>query len=294
MKSIPLPSFNVAQAIDRCLDGMRVPDRVGALTGARHLLEAAEANYLSLAPQARLFTISTGGDITLNLTKKMMGEIYKRHFTRQGSASRELYDRIRLSVRNSQCPLCGQRSVSSIDHYLPQSEFPVFNLTPANLVPACSDCNKAKLAKVASTEEQQTLHPYFDRLGSSRWLVVKIIEVSPPGVVFTIQKPVEWTDTLMTRVSRHFQTMGLSALYSAQAAGEIADIAASLVKVGSGSGAAGVWDFLNEAFQTRNSNDPNSWKTALYAGLRDSQWFCTEGYQRIKPVSAADSSWAIL
>ncbi|WP_422778067.1 HNH endonuclease [Pseudomonas shirazensis] len=72
------------------------------------------------------------------------------------------------------CPMCGQRIVATVDHYLPQSRFPTLNLTSANLIPVCSDCNRRKLASVPAIAEDQTLHPYFDDLGNERRLMADI------------------------------------------------------------------------------------------------------------------------
>lgn len=203
-------------------------------------------------------------------------------FMRVGSPSRSLYEQIRMAPAHGLCPLCGQRVVSTVDHYLPQAHYPKLNLTPINLIPACSDCNKSKLANVAKTAEQQSLHPYFDDLGDDRWLIASIQASAPPTVTFEIRPAAAWSNVLSARVTHHFRLMGLGVLYVAQAASELADISYSLEEVGEAAGAAGVRAHLDSQFRSRCARDPNSWKTALYEGLRDSDWFCTEGYRLIR------------
>jgi len=76
--------------------------------------------------------------------------------------------------------------------------------------------------------------------------------------------------------------MGLGELYAAQAASEMADISYSLEEVGNTAGSAGVRAHLDAQFRSRMARDANSWRTALYEGLRDSEWFCVEGYRMIR------------
>ncbi|MCY1314638.1 hypothetical protein D9M70_653130 [compost metagenome] len=76
--------------------------------------------------------------------------------------------------------------------------------------------------------------------------------------------------------------MGLGELYAAQAASEMADISYALDGVGASAGPRGVREHLDVQFRSRYFRDVNSWKTALYEGLRDSDWFCSEGYRLIR------------
>lgn len=281
MKRLPLPKFDAKETIKLCATGITIPERSKVLLDALSTIEAGEETYKKLGPVGELFQIPSTDDVTPELNGKLMGVIYKSHFARIGAPTRGIYDAIRLAPKYSLCPLCGQRSVGSVDHYLPQSLHPIFNLTPANLVPSCMDCNKAKLALVALTAEQQTLHPYFDELGDERWLVVDIQETTPPAIVYRVRPPAGWTSVLAKRVKYHYKVMGLGVLYSAQAASELADISHALVKLGSSGGPVAMRSHLYDEFASRLARDKNSWKTALYEGLCDSAWFCNEGYRLV-------------
>ncbi len=252
-----------------------------ALLNALSTITAGEETYKKLGPVGELYQIPSTDGVTPQLDTKLMGVIYKSHFARVGAPTRDMYDAIRLAPKYSLCPLCGQRSVGSVDHYLPQSLHPTFNLTPANLVPSCTDCNKAKLALVALTAEKQTLHPYFDDLGDERWLIADIGETAPPSVKYRVRPPAGWTPVLAERVSHHYQVMGLGVLYAAQAASELADISHALVQLGNNIGPVAVRSHLYEEFESRLARDRNSWKTALYEGLCDSAWFCNEGFRLV-------------
>jgi len=264
-----------------CATGITIPQRAKALLDALSAIEAGENTYKKLGPVGELFQIPSADDVTPELTGELMGVIYKSHFVRVGGPTRGLYDAIRLAPRYSLCPLCGQRPVGSVDHYLPQSLHPMFNLTPVNLVPACTDCNKAKLALVALTAEKQTLHPYFDDLGDERWLVADIEETAPPGIAYRVRPPGSWTPVLGKRVQHHYEVMRLGVLYAAQAASELADIAHGLIKLGDDGGPQAVRSHLHDEYESRRARDKNSWKTALYEGLFESNWFCTHGFRLV-------------
>lgn len=282
MKQLPLPEFAVTQAVELCVSGITNPERAQALMDALPMFQGAEALYLNLASKGQLYTIPTSDNVTPQLSGELMGIVYKSHFMRVRSPSRGLYDAIRAAPAFNLCPLCGQRTVSSVDHYLPQSLHPVFNLTPANLVPACSDCNKNKLAKLAQSAEQQTLHPYFDDLGADRWLVAEILETVPPSIAYRVRPAKAWSATLAQRVRHHFEVMELAELYAAQAASELADISFGLLQIAQTGDDAAVRSHLYGEFKSRNERDANSWKTALYEGLCVSNWFCKEGYRLVR------------
>jgi hypothetical protein len=281
MKRLPLPNFAAKEVIELCASGITLPERSKALLAALSTIEAGEETYKKLAVVGQLFQIPSTDDVTSELNGELMGKIYKSHFMRVRSPTRNLYDSIRLAPKHGLCPLCGQRSVGSVDHYLPQSLHPIFNLTPANLVPSCTDCNKAKGAVVAQTAEQQTLHPYFDDLGDDRWLFVDIGAETPPSIRYVVRRPASWTLVLAHRVNHHFKIMGLGLLYAHQAASELADISHQLVKLGNSGGPVDVKSHLHDQFSSRLANDRNSWTTALYEGLRDSTWFCEAGFRLV-------------
>lgn len=282
MKRLPIPQFGATETVQTCALGITIEERAQALLAALPVIQGAEAVYRELAPAGRLYEMEATDFVTHDLDGRLMGVIYKSHFARNNSPSRGLYEQIKMAPEFGICPLCGQRIVSTVDHYLPQSHYPALNITPINLVPACSDCNKRKLASVAARAEDQTLHPYYDDLGNERWLIAEIIPSSPPAVAFMIRPPTAWSDVMTARAEHHFEVMGLPELYAAQAASEMADISFALEELGEATGPAGIGQHLDQQFRTRYWHDRNSWKTALYEGLRDSEWFCNEGYRQIR------------
>ena len=284
MKRLNPPAFDSAQAIDTCASGISDLNRADALRQALPTIEEAEQNYLALGPSGELYRIAQSENVTPLLNVEQMSMIYKQHFVRAGSPSRPLYEQIRMGAEYDICPLCGQRVVTSVDHYLPKSLYPQLALTPINLVPACSDCNKSKLARSPRNAQEQSLHPYFDDLGNERWLIAEVRPSAPPTISFGIRPPSVWSEVLTTRVSNHFAMLGLAELYAAQAASELADISYALADVGNAGGSKDIRSHLERELKSRAARDPNSWKTALYDALSSSNWFCEIGYQQIRNV----------
>ena len=60
--------------------------------------------------------------------------------------------REKLSLDNNgktaTCPICEASSANTLDHYIPQTEYPLYVVHPRNLIPCCSECNGHKLGKV--------------------------------------------------------------------------------------------------------------------------------------------------
>ncbi len=286
MKRLDPPAFAATQAIEACASGITDEGRASVLRQALPVIEAAEQEYRAFGLAGELYRIAPTVDVIPLLDADLMSVIYKRHFARSGSPSRPLYEQIRMAPEFGICPLCGQRIVATVDHYLPQVHHPKLTLTPINLVPSCSDCNKKKLARIPRNSQEQSLHPYFDDLGNERWLVAEVRATAPPTIFFRVRPAANWSAVFAARVEHHFSMMGLAELYAAQAASEMADISYALIEIGDAVGADQVRAHLSRELRSRSLRDCNSWQTALYEALAGSDWFCVTGYRQIRCVQA--------
>lgn len=70
------------------------------------------------------------------------------------------------------CPYCGRKGLGTIDHYLPQSHFPVFSVYSKNMVPACQACQTIKLARYRG-KSGRPIHPLLDRFGISQEVIIR-------------------------------------------------------------------------------------------------------------------------
>lgn len=278
MKTLPKPPFQARLVFEACTDSLQDKALAARLMSVSPTIEASEADYLSLGHSSQLYEIPESESIDGNVSSKEMETLYKGTFSRKGSKTRRIYDQIRMAAPNDICPLCGQRVVSTLDHYLAKTKHPSLAVTPLNLVPACSDCNKLKLAYQPRSAAEQTFHPYFDNLGDDIWLVASIGETDPPSVEYSVSPPIHWDSIKKARLKLHFTVYELSELYCAQAAAELIDIRYGILKIRAHGGEEGVRMHLQAEAESRTYAAKNSWKAAMYRAMAESAWFCREGY----------------
>jgi len=278
MRKLARPEIGAVTALRACASSIRDPDLKARLGNVETFVANSEQIYRECGEVARLYQIDGTEHIAGVVTRDEMDRVYNNTFVKSVK-TRSLYDRIKKSCENDICPLCGQRTVFQLDHYLPISEFPVFGVTAINLVPACSDCNKLKLVHVPNSPAQQTLHPYFDDVEQERWLYATVVEARPVVLSFFVAAPPTWDAIAAERVQTHFQTFGLAALYTTHAAVEINNMRHSLLKLlALPEPVEAVRSYLRERAESCAAAHLNSWQTAAMDALAGSDWFCSGGF----------------
>src|SRR5689334_12998405 len=109
MKRLNPPNFTVADALEACASGITIVERAQALRDAAAVIVASELQYQSLAPLGQLYVIEPSDQVSETIDAALMGVIYKSHFARIGSPSRQFYEQIRMAPEHGLCPLCSQR-----------------------------------------------------------------------------------------------------------------------------------------------------------------------------------------
>ena len=227
MWPLPVPAQPARDTYLTCISRISRPPLKELLADLADDVVDAEELYMLTARVQELYNLNsvaftpTDPGVCDELIK-----VYTDRMAKQGAPGRPVYDALKHAA--SRCPLCGHRDVTTLDHYLPKTVFPLLCVTPANLVPACSECNKAKLASTSATAGDQTLHPYFDDVDQDPWLKADVVQGAPAAVVFFVEPPRHWTSVLAARVRHHFAAFGLAGLYGVQAAAELREIAYEL------------------------------------------------------------------
>lgn len=283
MRPLTKPNEDAGDLFMKCVadySQQRTQERKDRLVASESAIRQEATAYDVAAQSAKWHTVvqkdPVGGPGTA--TKQDMENLYGAKLVLNGSPGRPTYDKIMSLPPRGICPLCGQRIVTTLDHYLPKSKYPALAVTPANLIPCCFDCNHGKLAEFPSSAEDQTLHPYYDDFTKEQWLYADIIKSSPPALLFVARPPAEWDTVRKARVNNHLRIFQLGKLYAANAADELLNIRASLVAAHNRGGAAEVKVFLQDAAGSRTAIHVNSWQTAMYQALSLSDWFCDTGY----------------
>jgi hypothetical protein len=277
MRSLVRPAVTARQALDLCTASIRDADLNKRLGLAGPSIEAAEAQYVANGAQATLYTIAGTNGVDGWVTTEEMERVYAGTFVKS-VRTRNIYDSIKKLPENDICPLCGQRTVFTLDHYLPQSAHPALTITTANLVPSCGECNKTKLALQAAQAGDQTLHPYFDDVDDDRWLFATVQETQPAALVFSANPPAGWDHVKRQRAASHFRVFGLAQLYASHSAVELNNIRFGLQQMAVRNTPEEIQSHLRREALSRAAAQTNSWQRATYEAFAESEWFSAGGF----------------
>ena len=190
---------------------------------------------------------------------------------------RPIYNRLLMSS-NEKCPLCGVNTVSTLDHHLPKAEYPVLSVTPINLIPACRDCQSAKMEDYPTMAAEQTLHPYYDNIEADIWLTAVVNQGPPASFIFEVTPPATWNQILTDRVRYHMESFNLPRLFAVNAANELAGIRPGLTNLFDKGGINAVRDHLQWSADSWRAGGLNTWQLAMYQAAAANDWFCNGGF----------------
>ena len=280
MLKLDRPAYSAADAFASCISRVRLPVLKARLTAATQtVLDASDAYEVAGDAQA-LHQIVREPLVNGNVTTAEMEAVHTNRMVKQTGPGRVIYDGI-FAAAKGRCPLCAHRTVTTLDHHLPKALHPALAVTPLNLVPSCSDCNKAKLARIPHAAEDVSIHPYFDEVGHDRWLFAEVIEAAPASLRFRAEPPATLDALLAERLRRHFRGLNLSALYGSEAAEELLNIRYLLSSLQASGGGDFVRDYLVEHAESCLAGRLNGRRGAAYEAWAASEWFCEGGFSAV-------------
>lgn len=296
MRHLPLPANQdgepyVAGEVARiCIESIEMPEEfINRITPIIPDIIASENQYGQLAGEANLHNFprlaqveGPNGIVTADELKRL----YSYRMLNVHQPGRAIYDRLILSAGDV-CPLCGVRGVSTLDHHLPKSDYPILSVAAMNLIPACRDCQSEKHSDFPRGLEDQTLHPYYDNFDTDVWLTAVVDHTEPASFVFGVTPPATWTRTMAARVRHHMDSFGLGRLFAMNAANELTGIRFHLTGLFGRDGGGDVAvqaDLRSRANSWRqsglNGGRLNSWQLAMYQAAAEDDWFCSGGFAR--------------
>jgi hypothetical protein len=277
MRRLPRPNYAAGDILASCIASVRDPLIVGPLRQVIGTVQAAEAEYLTHALAMALHAIAPSPDVGGIVTGRAMKKVYAQTFVKC-AATRPIYHALKAAPANDICPLCAQRTVSTLDHYLAQSIHANLTVVPLNLVPACAECNKNKLAHQPVTLQDQSFHPYFDDFDDACWLIAEVVPGTPAAVRFEVAEPETWSAVKIARAKGHFRIFKLGSLYASHAGVELANVRHSLEMIYQAGTAQDVRAYLADRAVSARFAALNSWQAATYEALAGSDWFCAGGF----------------
>lgn len=279
MKSLNKPTLNAKGTFSTCISIVRDANLKAKLNACEDLIIQAETEFESKITTGNIHTISKEKNVNGNVCAEDLEKVYTLRMVKKGVPGRAIYDKLISAPKLGICPLCSHRSVETLDHYLPKSDFPRLAVTPINLIPSCSTCNKVKLTSSPSKAGEETLHPYYDNIENDDWLSARVNRTTPPTILFFVNPPNEWSHLLKERVEYHFDIFSLNSLYSIQAAVLIRSLNHRLASIYNSSRESGVKKYLTEEYESRYAYEKNSWQTAFYKAVSSDDWFCDGGFK---------------
>ena len=282
MRAVAKPTNDPLGVFSMCVDSIDDSDLRIRLKGISSNFVKAAIDYEQLAINSALYTIpeTPGNNSTVVLggvTKGELKGVYTQHFVPKEKPARHIYESLLSLSKGKQCPLCGFGQVKTLDHYLPKAKFPLFSVLPANLIPACRDCNTGKLASTANQAKEQPIHPYFDKAHffSDQWLFATVEQKAPAAVSFYVQPPQGWDQLSKDRANAHFESFALSDRFSIEVANQLAVLLHELKDL---SDEAMRREHLHQRAGCYMKVHKNSWQAALHQALANSVWYCQDGF----------------
>lgn len=265
MIKLKKPDMDMESIIEDCISNVRKEPTLSHIKASKQTILTKSREYDEQAEKEQLENLNTHDILFGGATKDDMVWLYDKKFV--ADRGRKYYDKIRAIPKFGRCPFCGVGTVSTLDHYLPKTEYPTYAITPYNLVASCADCNKKKEAMIMSTKENKLIHPYYDNFDDEIWLKTKIIFTDEIVFSFFVEKPIAWSQEKYQRAKNHFQKLGLNSLYVSHCGEEFAEYeytAKTLYHVG---GEELVKRDLVDRIKERRRVTKNNWRAALYEGL---------------------------
>lgn len=271
MKKIKYKKLKYQNILIKCVEGIQDSFLQQNVYGNIENFQMISDEYKNLAEKQELHNSIQG--VINNFSYENMIFLYGK--LRDSTHSRTYYDKIISS--SSICPYCGVGTSSSLDHYLPKKYYSMYSIDPYNLLPCCSDCNRKK-GEYKQLFGEQTLHPYFDNFSNERLIFMTVKEHEGNiAFGFELKTPFDLSHQEYTKYSIHFDVLKLEKLYITQAASELHSQIHNLKKLHAKGGKVAVFENLTDIYETNFLAEVNSWKTAMYDGLRNSEWFCDTG-----------------
>lgn len=277
MQNIALPADVAATVFSACATRTRSVARRNALLAQLPWVEARAALYIDHAHENSLHSFDPQGPDGIDASE--LSGVYGRVLVKGGE--RPTYLRLKGLARYGRCPLCAQRDVKTLDHYLSKDDYPELAVFPANLVPCCFDCNHAKGTYLALNANQRLFHPYFDDWSQHRLIKASLNFGEGVTVDYRVRRPNGTDIQVVRRARNHFNQLDLAALYSDNAAVELVDRKLSFQETFDADGPAGLRDEMNQEARSRRRRNRNSWQSALYRALSVSDIFCGGGFNQI-------------
>ena len=144
-------------------------------------------------------------------------------------ADRNAIQELKFSVLKSDegiyddtCPICGVGPANTIDHVVPEGDYPEYCIHPRNLIPLCSDCNGPKRTVFKTdTNERAFWNNYLDVSPDKQFLFCDVAMVgNMPRGNFHIDNRNGIDNRVYSLIKRTFERMHVLERYNSSSSGK--------------------------------------------------------------------------
>lgn len=169
---------------------------------------------------------------------------------------------------NDLCPICESLKATTLDHYLPKTDYPLFSVHPLNLIPCCTVCNEHKLNFIFDNNKRRRFwNAYIDINASEQYLFCEISEVKGmPKPEFKIEKG-NLSDEYFKIISDTFNQLQLNDNYKESSDREIIKLKDSCCKYYIKNQQDGLDKCLQTIADTLPDTEINNWAIVLDKAL---------------------------
>jgi 5-methylcytosine-specific restriction endonuclease McrA len=273
---VPL-NFSIKEIIEKCISNYRDADLKNRFTDSISFIENETKIYLEKSKKNKLDEINEHEEVN-SISKKEMVKLYDVKFVQGKIPRSKYYDKILSNTKSGLCPYCNQIIADTLDHFLQKSKYPTFSISPINLVPSCSSCNKTKENTKITGHH---LHPYFDNVENIKWLKAEIYDFEDIKFRFHVDPLLELDHILIQKIENHIGIFNLVNTFGIYAKVELNNNKYHYQTTFNTSGRLGLKNTIDSQYKTYLTYNKNSWQTALFGCLRDSNWFLDHGVHLI-------------
>ncbi|MFE0654161.1 hypothetical protein ACFVZH_37020 [Streptomyces sp. NPDC059534] len=275
------PTITVEDVLKACTPWLKKQGWDEDMQGRLPELVGQQRRYRTAGEEGDLFSllVSEFGGQCNDEEKDRLTATYDRALV--GGGGRKIYDALKAAAIYG-CTMCGVAKPETIDHHAPKTVFPLLALTPLNLVPACGPCNQGKSNSFSTDPAKEPFHPYFDDLGSDRWLFADICPADGGAVAeFSVRPPANWPEVKAKRLAHHFTSNKLAPMYKFEASHHLSARRRKDMRTHARTGPEGLREVLTEDADSIAAVDPNDRETAWLYALADCDWYINGGMMDI-------------
>lgn len=188
--------------------------------------------------------------------------------------------RLKQAIRDGQqeflkgeCQYCNIGEPSTMDHYLPQEEFPEFAAFSINLLPCCSKCNTEKGEEWLVNGNRRIINYYFDDLPNVEYLFCTITFQNGNAVAIFSLNTNAVAEGIASVINNHFADLDLLERYRIRSGGEIVEVQDAIMQKANRNLLNIRAELIADAVALKNRKGANYWRAVLKIALANSDAF---------------------